>query len=77
MVDGFPLSRDNWADMIEHQLLPDSVLTLSDEEAPVDYLLTRFTQQHGLPDPSVFRTKKETEAEGEEGEVCGHIRIYI
>ena len=70
MVDGFPLNRDNWAAMIDHELLPDSIAILSDEDAPTDYLLTRFTQQHGLPDPSTFKTKKQSE---EGNEVCIHV----
>lgn len=66
VVDGFPLNRKNWAAMIDHELLPDSVVTLSDENAPADYLLTRFTQKHGLPDPSTFKIK-ESEAMDEVG----------
>ena len=59
MVDGFPLSREHWAAMIDQELLPDSVVTLTDEDGPPDHLLMRFTQQH---DPSTYKTKKPTEA---------------
>ena len=55
MVDGFPLTRENWAAMIEQELLPDFVLSLEDESAPSDYLLTRFTELHGLPDPASLK----------------------
>ena len=69
VVDGFPLSRENWAAMIEHEVLPDTVLTLDDEETPADTLLTRFTQQHGLPHPSAFKQKEE--------EVCKHDYVHV
>ena len=65
MVDGFPTSRDHWAVMTDQKFLPDSVLILSDENAPANHLLTRFTQQKGLPDPSSFRNKAEAKAEDE------------
>ena len=76
MVDGFPLSRENWAAMIEHEMLPDFVLSLVDEGAPTDYLLTRYAHLHGLPDPATFKRvarekvkeKEPAEGEGEEGE---------
>ena len=65
MVDAFPLNRENWAAMIDHELLPDSVVTLSDEDTPINYLLMRYTQQHGLPDPSTFKSDKKLDAENE------------
>lgn len=71
MVDGFPLTRENWAAMIEPKLLPDFVLSLEDVEAPTDYLLTRFAQLCGLPDPATFKPtakEKKEPAEGEEEE---------
>ena len=74
MVDGFPLTRENWAAMIEPKLLPDFVLSLEDEEAPADYLLTRFAQLHGLPDLATFKplakekVKEKQPAEGGEEE---------
>ena len=71
VVDGFPLTRENWAAMIEPKLLPDFVLSLEDEEAPTDYLLTRFAQLRGLPDPATFKPtakEKKEPAEGEEEE---------
>ena len=44
MIDGFPLTRENWAAMIENNLLPDFVLHLDDEHAQPDDLLKRFTR---------------------------------
>ena len=66
-MDGFPISRDHWMSMTDQELLPDSVLVLSDEDAPANFLLNRFTQQKGLPDPSTFKSKKEPVAEDEVG----------
>ncbi len=54
-MDGFPLTREHWTAMFDANLLPDFVLSLEDEGAPGDYLLTRFTQLHGLPDPSSLK----------------------
>lgn len=91
-MDGFPLSRENWAAMIEHEVLPDTVLTLDDEETPADYLLTRFTQQHGLPHPSAFKQKEEDTADKHDQvrtykclctgvrtcmHVCTYTRMYV
>ena len=42
MIDGFPLTRENWAAMIENNLLPDFVLNLDDAHAQSDYLQTRI-----------------------------------
>ena len=57
IVDGFPMSRDHWAAMTDQKLLPDCVFVLTDEEVPAHHLLSRFTQQKGLPDPSTFKDK--------------------
>ena len=62
VVDGFPLKREQWAAMIDQELLPDSVVTLTDEDAPADYLLTQFSQQKRLPDPCTFQRNEEVEA---------------
>lgn len=69
-MDGFPFDRDHWATMIDQELLPDSVVTLTDEDATADYLLTRFTQMNGLPDPSTFKGKKKPETGNE-------VRLYV
>ena len=61
MVDGFPLTRENWAAMIEHELLPDFVLSLVDEKTPTDYLLMRFTEMHGLPNPVAQKATQDQE----------------
>ena len=52
MVDGFPVTRDNWSSMIENDLLPDFVLHIDDSHTQTDYLLKRFTDFHGLPLPA-------------------------
>ena len=52
MIDGFPTTRDNWASMIENDLLPDFVLHLDDSHTQTDYLLKRFTDLHGFPMPA-------------------------
>ena len=49
MIDGFPVTRDNWASMIESNLLPDFVLHLEDSHAQPDFLLKRFTDLQGFP----------------------------
>ena len=64
-MDGFPLTRENWTAMLEHELLPDFVLVVSDETCPEDYLLTRFTQQQGLPEPALFKVKKESKKDSQ------------
>lgn len=48
VVDGFPLTRENWAAMIENNLLPDFVLNLEDGQAQQDYLLRRIIELHEL-----------------------------
>lgn len=68
MVDGFPLTRENWAAMIDHDLLPDFVLSLVDEKAPTDYLLTRFTEMHGLPNPIAQKATQDQEEKEKAGE---------
>ena len=65
VVDGFPLMRENWTAMLEHELLPDFVIVVSDETCPEDYLLTRFTQQHGLPERALFKVKKESKKDSQ------------
>ena len=48
-MDSFPMTRDNWTAMIENSLLPDFVINIDDENAPEDFLLTRFKKIHNLP----------------------------
>ena len=74
-MDGFPLSQDHWATMTDQNLLPDIVLMLNDENAPPNYLLGRFTQQKGLPDPSTFKSKNDAGADDEVGSMC--VVLYI
>ena len=68
MVDGFPLTRENWAAMLDHDLLPDFVLSLVDEKAPTDYLLTRFIEMHGLPNPVAQKATQDQEEKERAGE---------
>ena len=53
IVDSFPMTRENWTAMVDNELLPDFVISLEDEEAPEDFLLTRFVNMHNLPIPTV------------------------
>ena len=48
IVDGFPKTHDDWAAMIENDMLPDSVICLDDHQAPENYLFSRFTKCHSL-----------------------------
>lgn len=52
MIDGFPITRDNWAAMIENNLLPDFVLHIDDSHAQTDYLIKRFSDLHGFQLPA-------------------------
>lgn len=61
IVDGFPVIRDQWSAMIDNQLLPDFVISLEEEVTQGDMLLRRFTQQHGLPDPSLYKSPVQSE----------------
>ena len=65
MVDGFPETRENWAAMIESNLLPDCVLSIEDEHAPPDFLLGRFTEMKSLPDPATLKAAVKPNQEGE------------
>ena len=76
-MDGFPLTRENWAAMIESDLLPDFVISLEDVNAPEDTLLARFTKLKGLPDPASLKAaaaaakkKEETEIDSGEQVLC-------
>lgn len=75
VVDGFPLTRENWAAMIEHDLLPDSVVSLEDSDAPKDYLLKRFTQLKGLPDQTTAAEAVKEEEEENKGEQVTYAKI--
>lgn len=41
VIDGFPLTRESWAAMIENNLLPDFVLYLDDGQLQPDVLHKR------------------------------------
>ena len=53
IIDSFPMTRENWIAMTENDLVPDFIIALDDEEAPKDYLLSRFTKVHKLPFPNI------------------------
>lgn len=50
------MTRENWTAMVDNQLLPDSVISLEDEAAPDDFLLSRFVKLHNLPAPAASKT---------------------
>lgn len=57
IVDGFPITRDQWASMIDANLLPDSVLSLENNSEDKDFLVKRYCQIKGLPDPESWPVK--------------------
>lgn len=59
------MTRENWTAMIEASLLPDFVISLDDETAPENFLLTRFTKIHNIPSPC--SNKESTTVQDEEG----------
>ena len=59
------MTRENWIAMTENDLLPDFVVSLEDEEAPTDYLLTRFMDVHKLPSQSGGIASSEASKDGE------------
>ena len=50
------MTRENWTAMVDNQLLPDFVISLEDEAAPDDFLLSRFVELHNLPTPASSTT---------------------
>lgn len=50
------MTRENWTAMVDNELLPDFVISLEDEEAPDDFLLSRFVTIHNLPLPTTLKT---------------------
>ena len=50
------MTRENWTAMVDNQLLPDFVISLEDEAAPDDFLLSRFVELHNLPTPASSMT---------------------
>ena len=57
IVDGFPIARDQWASMIDANLLPDFVLSLENNSEDKDLLVKRYCQIKGLPDPESWPVK--------------------
>ncbi len=62
-MDGFPVTRENWAAMIDTNNLPDFVLSIEDDQAPKDFLLARFTKTKGIPNPSLLKAEEESNEE--------------
>ena len=76
VVDGFPRTRENWAAMIEQDLLPDFVLSLVEEGSPADCLLNRFTDLHGLPNSASLKAAQEQGSKEEEEEAEGGEKVH-
>lgn len=65
------MTRENWTAMVDNELLPDFVISLEDEEAPEDYLLSRFVKIHNLPLPATLKNgaaHSEDEIKNDKGE---------
>ena len=75
-MDGFPRTRENWAAMIEQDLLPDFVLSLVEEGSPADCLLNRFTDLHGLPNSASLKAAQEQGSKEEEEEAEGGEKVH-
>ncbi len=55
--------------MTENDLVPDFVISLDDEEAPKDFLLSRFTKIHKLPTSNTDEKDSEIRKDKEGKEV--------
>ena len=55
------MTRENWGAMIDNDLLPDFVINLDDDEAPENFLLSRFLQIHNLSLPASERLNESHE----------------
>ncbi len=63
------MTRENWAAMVENELLPDVVINLEDVEAPDNFLLTRFVKIHNLSLPASVETEVDHSEQVESAEV--------
>lgn len=48
VLDGFPMTREQWAGMLEHQLIPDCVISLQDYSEKSSMLVQRVCQLKGI-----------------------------
>lgn len=48
MLDGFPMTREQWAGMLEHHLIPDCVISLQDNSEKNSMLVQRVCQLKGI-----------------------------
>ena len=48
VLDGFPVTREQWAGMLEHQLIPDCVISLRDNSEKSSMLVQRVCQLKGI-----------------------------
>lgn len=52
VLDGFPVTREQWAGMLEHQLIPDCVISLQDNSEKCSMLAERVCQVKGIEQTS-------------------------
>lgn len=69
VIDGFPETQENWVAMVENSLLPDYVFSIRDDQAPSNFLLTRYTTMNGLPNPASVMVTSEQKQENEVHEI--------
>ena len=48
VLDGFPVTREQWAGMLEHQLIPDCVISLQDNSEKNSMLIQRVCKLKGI-----------------------------
>lgn len=48
VLDGFPVTREQWAGMLEHQLIPDCVISLQDNSEKNSMLVQRVSKLKGI-----------------------------
>lgn len=48
VLDGFPVTREQWAGMLEHQLIPDCVISLQDNSERNSMLVQRVCKLKGI-----------------------------
>jgi len=52
VLDGFPLTREQWAGMLEQQLIPDCVISLQDNSDKSIMLAERVAELKGIEKPA-------------------------
>lgn len=75
IIDSFPMTRENWAAMVENELLPDVVINLEDVEAPDNFLLTRFVKIHNLSLPASVETEVDHSEQVESAEDSEAVKV--